>query len=126
MNNQIMIVDNEPSIRKTVKNVLIDIGYSTCAVESGRECLDKLRKGFKGLILMDIMMPEMDGWDTIAAIEDEGLRGTNVICILTAANDLRPIMGEQTQCVMCKVNKPFTPEELTESVKICIKQVGKQ
>ena len=112
MDKQIMIVDDDPSIRETVEIVLGAGGYSTCAVESGMECLDKLRNGFRGLILMDIMMPEMNGWDTIAVIEDEGLHGENVICMLTAVHDPGPELEKLTECVMDYIRKPFTSEEL--------------
>jgi len=89
-----MVVDDDPSIRSTVDIILKTSGYSICAVESGQGCLDRLREGFRGLILMDVMMPKMDGWDTIAAIEDEGLYKGNVICMLTAVHDPCPKPGK--------------------------------
>ena len=116
MDKQIMIVDDDPSIRATVEIVLNTKGYSICVVESGKRCLDKLREGFSGLILMDVMMPEMNGWDTIASIEDEGLHGGNVICMLTAVHDPGPKMEKLTECVMDYVRKPFTSEELLDAV----------
>jgi len=116
MDKQIMIVDDDPSIRSTVEIVLNTKGYSICVVESGEKCLDKLREGFRGLILMDIMMPEMDGWDTISAIEDEELHGGNVICMLTAVHDPGPKLEKLTEYVMDYVRKPFTAEELLATV----------
>ncbi len=116
MDKQIMVVDDDPSIRTTVEIILNTKGYSIHVVESGRECLDKLRNGFNGLIFMDVMMPELDGWDTIAAIGDEGLHGGNVICMLTAVHDPGPKMEELTECVMDYVRKPFTSEELLDVV----------
>ncbi len=116
MDKQIMVVDDDPSIRTTVEFVLNTKGYSICTVESGRECLDRLRNGFRGLILMDVMMPELDGWDTIAVIDDEGLHGGNVICMLTAVHDPGPKMEKLTEFVIDYVRKPFTSEELLEAV----------
>ncbi len=116
MDKQIMIVDDDPSIRSTVEIVLNSKGYSISVVESGKRCLDKLREGFSGLILMDIMMPEMNGWDTIGSIEDEGLHGGNVICMLTAVHDPGPELERLTESVMDYVRKPFTSEELLETV----------
>ncbi len=116
MDKQIMIVDDDPSIRATVEIVLSDSGYSVCVAESGKEGLEKLRNGFRGLILMDIMMPEMDGWDTISAIENEGLHRGNVICMLTAVHDPGPELEKLTEYVMDYVRKPFTSEELLETV----------
>ncbi len=117
MDTQIMVVDDDPSIRATVEIVLNTKGHSTCIVESGKKCLDKLREGFRGLILMDVMMPEMDGWNTISAIESEGLHGGNVICMLTAVHDPGPKLEELTEYVMDYVRKPFTSEELLETVE---------
>ncbi|GAX61100.1 response regulator receiver protein [Candidatus Scalindua japonica] len=116
MKKQIMVVDDDPSIRSTVEIILNTKGYSICTVESGERCLDKLREGFRGLILMDIMMPKMDGWDTISIIEDEGLHGGNVICMLTAVHDPGPKLEKLTEYVMNYVRKPFTSEELLETV----------
>ena len=116
MDKQIMIVDDDPSIRATVEIVLNTKGYSICVVESGKRCLDKLREGFSGLILMDVMMPEMNGWDTIGSIEDEGLHGGNVICMLTAVHDPGPELERLTESVMDYVRKPFTSEELLGTV----------
>ncbi len=116
MDKQIMIVDDDPSIRARVEIVLNTKGYSICVVESGKRCLDKLREGFSGLILMDVMMPEMNGWDTIESIEDEGLHGGNVICMLTAVHDPGPELERLTESVMDYVRKPFTSEELLGTV----------
>ena len=116
MDKQIMIVDDDPSIRATVEIVLNTKGYSICVVESGKRCLDKLREGFSGLILMDVMMPEMNGWDTIESIEDEGLHGGNVIYMLTAVHDPGPELERLTESVMDYVRKPFTSEELLGTV----------
>ncbi len=116
MDKQVMVVDDDPSIRATIEIVLNTKGYSICVVESGAKCLDKLREGFRGLILMDIMMPEMDGWDTISAIENEGLHGENVICMLTAMHDPGPKLERLTEYVIDYVRKPFSSEELLETV----------
>ena len=123
MDKQIMIVDDDPSIRSTVEIVLNTKGYSICVVESGAKCLDKLREGFRGLILMDIMMPKMDGWDVISAIQNEGLHGGNVICMLTAVHDPGPKLEKLTESVMDYVRKPFTSEELLETVAEYIEYV---
>ncbi len=123
MDTQIMVVDDDPSIRATVEIVLNTKGHSTCIVESGKKCLDKLREGFRGLILMDVMMPEMDGWDTISAIETEGLHGGNVICMLTAVHDPGPKLEKLTEYVMNYVRNPFTSEEFLETVAEYIEYV---
>ena len=117
MADQILIVDDNPSVVETVELILDDAGYFVCTAGSGQQCLTELRKGFRGLILMDIMMPEMDGWDTIAAIVDEGLYEGNVICMLTAVHDPGPKMEALKERVLDYVRKPFTREELLAAVE---------
>ncbi len=117
MSRNIMIVDDDPSIQETVKIILDANGYPISIAKSGRECIDMLRGGFRGLLFMDVMMPEMDGWDTIAAIEKEDLLEGNIICMLTAVNDPGPKMESIIECVIEYVRKPFTSEELLETVR---------
>lgn len=117
MPRNIMIVDDDPSIQETVKIILDANGYPISIAKSGRECIDMLRDGFRGLLFMDVMMPEMDGWDTIAAIEKEDLLEGNIICMLTAVNDPGPKMESIIECVIEYVRKPFTSEELLETVR---------
>jgi DNA-binding response OmpR family regulator len=125
MNDQIMIVDDDPSIRETVEIILSAFGYSVCVAENGRVCLEKLKNEFKGLILMDVMMPEMDGWNTIVEIEDRGLHGDNIICMLTAINDPGPKMEKLSEYIIDYIRKPFTSEELIEKVKEYLSYVKK-
>lgn len=112
MTNRILIVDDNPSVRETVEIILSMEDYAVTTADGGAQCLAELRSGFKGLILMDIMMPEMDGWDTIAAIVDGGLLEGNLICMLTAAHDPGPKMQTLKESVLDYIKKPFAADEL--------------
>ena len=112
MNEKVMVVDDDPSIRKTVELILGARGHPLKLVASGAGCLEELREGFRGLVLMDIMMPEMDGWDTITAMVDQGLYEGNVVCMLTAVSDPGPRLVPLTEYVLDYVRKPFTAEDL--------------
>lgn len=113
---KVLVVDDDESILQTVDIILNRGGYSVTLAAGGQECLGELRAGFKGLILMDIMMPRMDGWETIAAIADEGLLEGNVICMLTAVADPGGAMEELKELVLDYVRKPFTAQELIDAV----------
>jgi len=112
MANRILIVDDNPSIRETVELILNLENYEVSTANDGQQCLEALLNGFKGLILMDVMMPVMDGWDTIAAIKKSGLLNGNVICMLTAVHDPGPKMISLKESVLDYIKKPFTAEEL--------------
>lgn len=116
MNKQIMIVDNDSSYRKTAAIVLESKGYSVSLVESGKECLEKLRGGFRGLIFIDILIPEIDGLETILTIRNEGLCEGNTICLLTAVFDSGPQKEKLPGYIKDYVSKPYTAEDLLETV----------
>ncbi|MFP4053538.1 MAG: two-component system response regulator [Phycisphaerae bacterium] len=117
---QVMIVDDDPGILFTVEAVLQDAGYQVTACQGGQECLLRLQEGFRGLILMDIMMPRMDGWDTIRCIKEEGLLEGNLVCMLTAVAAPGPKMEGLQECVMDYVTKPFDAQTLVAAVEDCL------
>ena len=120
MNANVMIVDDDPAIRRTVQLMMTAgglNGHPIRLVESGAQCVEALEQGFRGLILMDVMMPGMTGWQTIAAIRDGGLLEGNVICMLTALVD--PADGqhdEVSQNVLDYITKPFDMDELLSAI----------
>jgi DNA-binding response OmpR family regulator len=83
MNNMIMVVDDEPDILSSLKTVLERNKYDVVTVNNGVECIKEIEKGFKGIILLDLMMPEMDGWATINEIVKRGLIKNVAISIIT-------------------------------------------
>ena len=80
---KVMVVDDDEGIRKTVGTVLRKNSYEVVLCPSGEDCLGQLRSGFAGIVLMDIMMPGLTGWQTIRAMMDENLLDGVLICMLT-------------------------------------------
>ena len=117
---KIMVVDDDPGILFTVEAVLQDAGYDVTCCSCGPYCLDTLEGGFRGLVLMDIMMPEMDGWDTIQAIVEKQLLDGNIICMLTAVAAPGPKMEGLQEYVLDYVTKPFDAETLLQTVEDCV------
>jgi len=83
MTKRIMIVDDEPDVLFSLKIVLERQNYDVVTVTNGVECLKEIEKGFKGIILMDLMMPVMDGWTTIKEIVKRGYINDIAIAIIT-------------------------------------------
>lgn len=116
MGNRVMIVDDEPSILIAVRELLKMEGYDVITAQGGEKCLEELKKGFKGVILMDIMMPAMDGWDTIEHMVNEGLIEGNVVSMLTAKDVPDAKMDYLKEYVIDYITKPFDPEQLVSIV----------
>lgn len=111
-----MIVDDDPSILVAVRMVFEDEGYEVFTASSGDECIKELENGFKGVILMDIMMPKMDGWDTIEKIVNKNLHKGNIITMLTAKDIPDIKMNPLKEYVTDYLTKPFEADEIVETV----------
>ena len=84
MVKDILVVDDDKDILFTFKQLLNHQNRVVFTAQSGKECLKRLNQGFEGIVLIDIMMPEMDGWDTIHEIVQQGLQEKIDIIVITA------------------------------------------
>ena len=114
MDAKVMLVDDEEMIRESVAVFFQSAGIKLLTAASGEECLDYLAEGFRGLILMDVMMPEMNGWDTIRQIVAQDLYAGNIIVMLTALDAPDNKMEGIQEYVTDYLTKPFDPDELME------------
>lgn len=115
-----MIVDDEPDVLESLKTVLENEKYHVVLAENGERCLELLESGFKGVILMDIMMPGMDGFDTIKEIVSRGYISNVVIEVVTgmAIKDAKS-MGVMEPYVHDYISKPIDIGQLIHSVEKC-------
>jgi CheY-like chemotaxis protein len=117
MDKNLLIVDDDETIVFTVKHIFESKGYNVSTALSGQECISVLKKGFKGVILMDVMMPVMDGWDTIRKIKESGLMEGNIISMLTAKDDPDEKMDPLKEYIIDYIRKPFNSEEIIKTVE---------
>jgi len=117
MEKKIMIVDDDPDILISIRKIFEREGYEVFTVDSGMDCIKELERGFSGIVLMDIMMPFMDGWDTIEEIKNKGLTKNVVISILTAKGtaDHEKLKGLQPY-IYDYITKPFDVRQLVTNV----------
>ena len=118
MDKKIMVVDDDPDILITIRRIFENEGYEVFTVDSGIDCIKELERGFKGVILMDIMMPFMDGWDTILEIMKNGYEKNVVISILTARGtpDHEKMRGLESH-IFDYITKPFDTQKLISNVR---------
>ena len=118
MDKKIMIVDDDPDILISIRIIFEEEGFEVLTVDSGNDCIKELERGFKGVILLDIMMPFMDGWDTIEEISKRGYQKNVIISILTANGtpDHEKMKGLESY-VYDYITKPFNINQLILNVK---------
>lgn len=118
MNPKVMIVDDEPDVSDSLRLILEHKNYEVVTVESGTECLKKLEDGFKRIILMDIMMPEINGWETIKEILNRGYMKNVAINIVTGmATKDHQQMGILEPYIYEYLTKPVDIKELIKSIE---------
>lgn len=116
MDARVMLVDDEEVIRESVEIFFQSSALELLTAASGNECLERLEAGFRGVILMDVMMPGMNGWDTIRNIVERNLFEGNIIVMLTALSAPDCSMEGIQEYVTDYMTKPFNPNEMLESV----------
>jgi DNA-binding response OmpR family regulator len=112
-----MIVDDDPDILITIRELFETDGFEVYTVPCGKDCIEELENGFKGVILMDIMMPHLDGWSTIRQIVSKGLDKGNIISMISAKDECDWRYEDLKQYVRNYINKPFDTKELLQIIR---------
>jgi two-component system response regulator VicR len=119
MNNDIkkvLVVDDEPDALELVKLVLESGGFETMLATSGTEALAQIDRTSPDLVLLDIMMPDMDGWDVFRKIREKNSKIP--VAILTAkAQNIDRLLGLHVLKADDYITKPFGKNELIGKVR---------
>jgi len=98
--------------------ILEQRGYEVEGVTSGAEGLRAARRERPDLILLDLMMPEMDGWEVLRQLKNEdSLASVPVVVVTAKAQNIDRVLGLHIAGVDDYVTKPFGPEELLERIE---------
>lgn len=116
----ILVIDDEPGIIEIVEANLEGDGFKVVSASNGKEGLEKLKSEKPELVVLDVMMPEMDGWEVLRRIEqDDEVAGIPVIMLTAKAADEDYIHGLEEGAVEY-ITKPFYPQELVNRIKITL------
>jgi DNA-binding response OmpR family regulator len=115
----VLVVDDEADIRELVRiNLELD-GHEVLTAANGAEALEALRRASPDLVLLDVMMPGLDGWQVLEAIKadsDKALAQTPVMMVTARTDDLDRIKGAIEGAIQY-VSKPFAVGELRSQVR---------
>jgi len=119
----IMVVDDEERLVSLVKAYLEKAGFRVVTANNGRTALFVARQEKPDLILLDVMMPEMDGYDFIRVHSRE--RNTPIILLTARVEETDKVLGLEMGADDY-ITKPFSPRELTARVKAVLRRSGKE
>ena len=117
----ILVVDDEKRLVSLVESYLTQEGYRVATAYNGREALTVARREKPDLIILDVMMPEMDGYAFMRAHRAE--QDTPIILLTARVDDDEKILGLELGADDY-VTKPFRPRELTARVRAVLRRVG--
>ena len=114
---RILIVDDEPNIVTLISRYAQREGYDTVSASDGREAIDKCRKEDFDVIVMDVMMPDTDGFTACKKIKE--FKDIPVIMLSARGTEFDKLFGFEVG-VDDYVTKPFSPVELMARIKVVI------
>ena len=115
--NKILIVDDEPGARDILEALLLREGYQLAFASSGKEALKKAQELTPSLILLDVMMPEMDGFEVCQKLREMPLLAEVPIIMITALDDRDSRLQGIRSGADDFLSKPFDREELRARVR---------
>jgi two-component system, cell cycle response regulator DivK len=117
MTKHILVVEDEEDNRQILRDLLTTAGYEMTEAVNGEEALAEVAKQRPDLILMDIQLPVMDGYETTRRIRiDPDLKSLPIIAVTSYA-----LAGDESKALACGcdayVSKPYSPRQLLEKIR---------
>jgi DNA-binding response OmpR family regulator len=115
---RIVYVEDEEEMIDLVRLIMARRGFEVIGANGGRLGLDTIRQQLPDLVLLDLMMPDIDGWDVYQQMKaDETTRDIPVIVVTAKAQSIDKVLGLHIAKVDDYISKPFSPQELAESIE---------
>lgn len=121
MAKTVLVVDDEERIRSLVRAYLEQEGFRVVAAADGREALYAARQSKPDVIVLDLMMPEMDGYEFIRHFRDE--RSTPIIVLTARVEEADTVLGLELGADDY-LTKPFSPRVLTARIRAVLRRAG--
>lgn len=115
---RVVCIEDEPEMIDLVRLILGRKGFHVIGANGGIEGLETVKREEPDLVLLDLMMPDMDGWEVYQQMKaDDALRDIPVVVVTAKAQSIDKVLGLHIAKVDDYITKPFGPQELLESVE---------
>src|SRR5688572_13209265 len=112
MSGKVLVVEDDQEIREILTEVLTDNGYEVETAANGREALDLINTSMPCVMLLDLMMPIMNGWQLLGELEAQGSVPALPVVVVSAAQESVPPKGSRDF-----LPKPIAIERLLKAIK---------
>ena len=124
--SRVLVVDDEPDIVALVAYHLAKSGYGVSTATTGADALDKARSEHPAAIVLDLMLPDMSGFDVLEKLRDDGELESIAVLMLTAKRDEPDRIRGLSLGADDYLTKPFSPQELILRIGAILRRVGQR
>ncbi len=119
---RVLCIEDEPEMIDLIRLILERKGFEVIGAVGGQEGLDTVRREKPDLVLLDLMMPDVDGWEVYRQMKaDDELNSIPVVVVTAKAQSIDKVLGLHIAKVDDYVTKPFGPTDLLDSVDRVLK-----
>jgi len=124
--NKILVIEDEPEMRRNITTLLRYHEYEAVAAENGRQGIEMARRELPDLILCDVMMPEMDGYGVLQALQTDPSLVRIPFIFLTAKGEKDDLRSGMNRGADDYLTKPIAHAELMEAIQTRLRRSGQQ
>ena len=122
MKKKILLVEDDPFLIDIYSTKLKDAGFEVLVSDEGEEAIGKVKEENPDLVLLDIVLPEIDGWEILRRIKsDEKLKNLKVIILSNLGQKEEVKKGMELGAVNYLIKAQYTPSQVVEEVKKALK-----
>ena len=121
MKHKVLVIDDDQSLLEILQTNLQAEGFEVVTASSGSEGLAKLKSDKPDLVILDVLMPGMDGWEVLRKIEEDPDTAGTPVVMLTAVHGTDQVIRGLEEGAVEYITKPFYPADLIATVKIMLK-----
>jgi two-component system cell cycle response regulator DivK len=120
----LLVADDEEDNRVIFSAILTHHGYNVSLATDGQEALEQARRHAPDLIVMDLQMPVMDGWEATRLLKSDPRTAAIPVVAATALDVATAQLREAGYCAY--VRKPIAPRDLVRAVELCLEGVSQE
>jgi two-component system KDP operon response regulator KdpE len=122
---RILIVDDDEDILLIVQTILANAGYSVLLARNGREGVDLALETRPDLVLLDVMMPELSGWEVCTTLKNAPETRLTPIAMMTVKSEIRDLITGMQVGADDYLTKPFSVDELLARVRVVLRHAAR-
>ena len=114
---RVVIADDDPDIRRLVEMTVTNAGCDVTVASDGEEALERVRASKPDLVILDVLMPRMDGWEVARALKSDPATREVPVMFLTSRGQEHDVLEGFDSGAVDYMVKPFSPRELQVRVR---------